>query len=157
MNATELFLLGRKLMDLAESALPRGVIGTSVRLVLIDIAYHPGSSISEITERTGFPQSHVSQSVAKLRELGVLETSVDPSDRRRTLVRPTPLMRQRRARVGAATPLEGILVAQLAESQQDRVDEAAAAIELLAGLLTPEVLQGSPGREADRELVGSDR
>jgi DNA-binding MarR family transcriptional regulator len=135
-------------MNVAERALPKGVINTSVRLVLIDIAYHPDSSISEITERTGFPQSHVSQSVAKLRELGVLETSFDPADRRRTLVRPTPALAQRQARAGAATPLEEVLASELDEAQHGQLGEAVAAIELLAGLFTPDVLQGPPSRSS---------
>jgi len=155
-NATDLFLLGRTLMGLAERALPKGVINTSVRLVLIDVAYHPGSSISQITERTGFPQSHVSQSVAKLREIGVLETTVDPADRRRTLVRPTPVLRQRAARAGAATPLQEVLASALDEAQHGQLGEAVAAIELLAGLFTPEVLHGPPRPSEVAELVGSD-
>ena len=48
---------------------------------------HPGSSIGDITERTGLPQSYVSESVAKLRGQGILKTSTDPADGRRTLVR----------------------------------------------------------------------
>jgi DNA-binding MarR family transcriptional regulator len=143
-------------MDLAERALPKGVINTSVRLVLIDIAYHPASSISEITERTGFPQSHVSQSVAKLRELGVLETTVDSADRRRTLVRPTRMLQQRQARVGAATPLQEVLASELDEAQQVQLGEAVAAIELLAALFIPEVLQGPPRPSELSELVVSD-
>jgi DNA-binding MarR family transcriptional regulator len=143
-NATDLFLLGRTLMGLAERALPHGVINTSVRLVLVDVAYHPGSSISEITERTGFPQSHVSQSVARLREIGVVDTTDDPADRRRTLVYPTPALGQRHARVGSATPLEAMLAPVLDDAGPDQLEEAVAAIELLAGLLTPEVLQGPP-------------
>lgn len=141
MNATDLFLLGRTLMNVAERALPTGTINTSVRLVLIDVAYHPGSSISQITERTGFPQSHVSQSVARLRELGVLETIVDPSDRRRTLVSSTPALAQHQARAGAATPLPEVLAASLEEAQHRQLGDAVAAIELLAALFTPEVLQ----------------
>ena len=84
MNAVELYLLGRKLMKIAEEALPKPPTGappTSVRMILIDIAEHPDSSVGEIASRTGFPQSHVSTSIARLRELGALVTSIDPSDR----------------------------------------------------------------------------
>jgi len=155
-NATDLFLLGRTLMGLAERALPRGV-NTSVRLVLIDAAYHPGSSISQITERTGFPQSHVSQSVAKLREFGVLETTVDPADRRRTLVWPTPALEQRAARIGTATPLRDVLASALDHERFDELREAVAAIELLASLFTPEVLEAAPRPTDVPEPVSSDR
>lgn len=62
---------------------------TSVRIVLVDAHEHPGSTIGQIVARTGFPQSHVSAAVARLRDSGLLVTEADPADRRRTLVRPT--------------------------------------------------------------------
>src|SRR5919199_6202025 len=92
MNALELFLLGRSLMKIAEQAIPTAGsprLPTAVRSVLLDVFEHPNSSIGEIAARTGFPQSHVSAAVARLQALGgALETTVDPQDRRRTLVRP---------------------------------------------------------------------
>lgn len=56
-------------------------------LVLQDVFAHPGSPITDITARTGLPQSYVSESVARLRDQGMVETSADPGDGRRTLVR----------------------------------------------------------------------
>jgi DNA-binding MarR family transcriptional regulator len=56
-------------------------------LVLRDVFAHPGSSITDITGRTGLPQSYVSESVARLRDQGIVETAADPADGRRTLVR----------------------------------------------------------------------
>ena len=94
MNTMELYLLGRRLMQIAESALPSGKSATVARLVLIDVAFHPDSSISEITERTALHQSQVSGAVRTLRERGVLETEPDPADRRRTLVRTTPALKE---------------------------------------------------------------
>jgi DNA-binding MarR family transcriptional regulator len=135
-----LFLLGRKLMQVAESALPRGGAATSVRLVVIDVAYHPNSSISEITERTGFPQSLVSAAVARLREFGVLETGPDPSDRRRTLVRTTPALREIGQQAGQFS-IEAVLASWLTPEQQGELPEAVAALDLLARLLTPEVFE----------------
>ena len=82
MNGLELFLLGRTLMKLGEEAMPPGGLDQmtpSVRSVLVDTFSNPGSSVSEITERTGFPQSHVSASIARLR--GTLLT---PGSRSRT-------------------------------------------------------------------------
>jgi DNA-binding MarR family transcriptional regulator len=91
MNSTDLFLLGRQLIKLAEEGLPGGQgRNTNARFVLLDVGSHPGSSISEITTRTGFPQSHVSMLVARLRDRGMLRTEVDPRDRRRTLVNVVP-------------------------------------------------------------------
>lgn len=134
----QLFLLGRRLMQIAETGLPRGKVAASLRLVLIDIAYHPGSSISEITERTGFPQSLVSMSVAKLRELGIVHTEPDPADRRRTLVRPTPRMGER-ARERGSSPIEAAIANQLGPEHEDQLGEVLTALDVLAGVLTPEV------------------
>jgi DNA-binding MarR family transcriptional regulator len=86
MKSTDLFLLGRRLVKLAEEGLPGQGVNNSVRFVLLDIAANPGSSISEITARTGSPQSHVSTSVSRLRQFGIVRTEADPRDRRRTLV-----------------------------------------------------------------------
>ena len=66
------------------TTLPAGAL-----IVTRDVLAHPGSSISDITGRTGLPQSHVSESVNKLRVRGIAEISADPADRRRTLVRLT--------------------------------------------------------------------
>src|SRR5436190_17929609 len=88
MNGIELYLLGRTLMKIAEESMPRSddaELPTSVRSVYLDVVANPNSSIGEIAERTGFPQSHVSASVARLRAIATaLETTVDPEDRRRT-------------------------------------------------------------------------
>lgn len=135
-----LFLLGRKLMQIAEGALPKGP-ATSVRLVFADVAYHPNSSITEITERTGFPQSLVSAAVAKLREAGFLETGPDPLDRRRTLVRTTPAVNSM-AEGLPPMPVDDILARELAPEDQEQMPDALAALDLLARLLTPEVFAG---------------
>jgi DNA-binding MarR family transcriptional regulator len=137
-----LFLLGRKLMDLAEGSLPKGKLATSVRLVLIDVAHHPGSSITQITERTTFPQSLVSVCVARLRELGFVEASPDPSDRRRTLVNAIPAALQAKMQAGA-TPVEELLARELPPERRGEVGEAAAALELLARLLIEDTAHGS--------------
>jgi DNA-binding MarR family transcriptional regulator len=136
-----LYLVGRKLMQVAETALPQGKGPASVRLVLVDVAYHPHSSITDITERTGFPQSLVSTSVAKLRELGLVETEPDPADRRRTLVQIVPAAVQARAEVQAA-PAEELLAKAMGPESEGDVAEALEALTTLARLLTPEVEQG---------------
>src|SRR5262245_33577550 len=106
---------------------------TSVRIVLVDVFEHPGTTIGQIVERTGFPQSHVSQAVARLRDDGVLETGVDPTDRRRTLVEP---VRDRARDRGELEPVDALLAAALVErlgpDGADRVGEATAALEVLA-------------------------
>ena len=116
MNSVELYLLGRKLMKIGEDAFPKppGGVPTSVRMILVDIGENPDSSIGEIAARTGFPQSHVSASVSRLRDFGALVTTVDTRDRRRTLVRVAPGIRQRARR--AEVPVDGALAAALGTS-----------------------------------------
>src|SRR5258708_7658198 len=90
MNALELLVLGRRLMKIAGDAMPAAgsdQVPSSVRSVAIDVSEHQDTSIGEIAARTGFPQSHVSLAVARLKDGGVFVTTVDPRDRRRTLVR----------------------------------------------------------------------
>ncbi|MCL2419341.1 MAG: MarR family transcriptional regulator [Conexibacteraceae bacterium] len=138
MNAVELYLLGRKLMKIAEEALPKPPTGgppTRARMVLIDIAEHPDSSVGEIASRTGFPQSHVSASVARLRELGALETSIDSRDRRRTLTRLAPGIRQRSQR--AEVPVESMLAAALGPADPVEVEAVIEALDGLAARLMP--------------------
>lgn len=55
--------------------------------MLGDVFANPGTSIRAIAERTALPESYVSESVAKLREEGLVSTEVEAADRRRTLVR----------------------------------------------------------------------
>jgi DNA-binding MarR family transcriptional regulator len=137
-NAVELYLLGRKLMKIADEALPKPATGgapTSVRMILIDIAEHPDSSVGEIASRTGFPQSHVSMSIARLRELGALVTSTDPRDRRRTLARLAPGIRQRSQR--AAVPVDSVLADALGSTDPADLEEVIEALDGLAARLMP--------------------
>ena len=133
-NSTELFLLGRRLIKLAEEGLPSPGKHTNARFVAIDVSSHPGSSISEITARTGFPQSHVSMLVTRLREQGLLRTEVDPRDRRRTLVYPVDeALDQARRRVSSS--VEGPIARALGTSERVAVAEVIDALERVAGRL----------------------
>jgi DNA-binding MarR family transcriptional regulator len=92
-NALDLIMLGRQLSRIGEEAM-RGskaqYMPAGPSLVLRDVFAHPESSIADVTTRTGLPQSYVSESVARLRDQGIVETSADPADGRRTLVRVAP-------------------------------------------------------------------
>jgi DNA-binding MarR family transcriptional regulator len=157
MNPMSLFLLGRKLMQIAEGALPKGQTAKSGRLVFVDVAYHPGSSISEITERTGFPQSLVSTAVARLRDIGLLESGPDPLDRRRTLVRTTPGFNAVQERLGRVS-IDDLVARELGDEDQGELTDVIAALELLSRLLTPEVLSEEPESSSlPRERVASGR
>lgn len=138
MNAVEVYLLGRKLMKIAERAMPSGdgALSSSVRSVLVDVAGHPDSSISDVTARTGFPQSHVSAAVAQLRRSGAVQTRTDPQDARRTRVSVTKRVRDR---ARTAPPL--IIDAQL-ERELDEAGDLRLTLDALATLseqLTPRV------------------
>jgi DNA-binding MarR family transcriptional regulator len=140
MNGLELFLLGRKLMKLGEEAIPPSRfhhVPTSVRSVLVDVYEHPGSSVSEITARTGFPQSHVSASVSRLREAGGVITATDPTDRRRTLVSPNPQVRRGLSSM-SWEPVDALLVRAIGTGDPADAADAVAALELLARLLIPD-------------------
>ena len=140
MNGLQLFLLGRKLMKLGEEALPPSgfqQMPASVRSVLVDVYEHPGSSVSEIMARTGFPQSHVSASVARLRDKGGVITAPDPADRRRTLVSPNPEVLRSGLPSLPWVPVDDVLAEAIGSDDPGQVAEAVAALELLARLLTP--------------------
>ncbi|MCP3804060.1 MarR family transcriptional regulator [Allokutzneria sp. A3M-2-11 16] len=134
MKGLELFLLGRRLMKIGERAFEPSHyhrMPASVRTVMLDVFENPDSSVSEITARTGFPQSHVSASVARLREDGVLVTTADPKDRRRTLVRQAPDVPKRAAKVANST-VDDALAAALGTDDPEEVRETVELLEKLA-------------------------
>ncbi|TNC29590.1 MarR family transcriptional regulator [Amycolatopsis alkalitolerans] len=92
MDGGQLHRLGRRLIELSAAATGQPgdlELTPGERAVLEDVIRHPGGSVGEIRERTGFVQSHVSASVARLRERGLITTAADPRDGRRTRVRVT--------------------------------------------------------------------
>ena len=151
MNALDLIMLGRQLTKIGEEVL-RGsaasAMPTGPSLVLRDVFAHPDSSITDVTARTGLPQSYVSESVARLRDQGILETSADPADGRRTLVRVSAEHPRTVAAKGSAS-----VDAALAAAQGDPADagEIIGTLAVLAERLRPE----SPGpirRQLDRAM-----
>jgi DNA-binding MarR family transcriptional regulator len=150
-NGLELYLMGRRLMKLGVDAIPSSgfrELPASVRSVLVDALTHTGSSISEITGRTGFPQSHVSASVARLRELGALVTEVDPADRRRTLVQAGPGVMER-ASQRTSVPVDATIAAALGPHSEGDLAEVLAALDLLARRLAPGVLSMNDEEEGE--------
>jgi hypothetical protein len=63
-NGAELYSLGQKLMAVAADALPAESvlrrISPAARVVLDDVAQHPGTALGEIAERTGLSTGQVS-------------------------------------------------------------------------------------------------
>lgn len=137
MDGGELHRLGKRLVEL--SAQVTGQPGDlrltpGERAVLADVIRHPASSVSEISSRTGFAQSHVSVSVSRLRARGLAETGTDPADGRRTRVRAADSAVQAITR-RAARGIEDALNRALADPGQAR--RAADLLQELAGLLLP--------------------
>jgi DNA-binding MarR family transcriptional regulator len=139
-NGLELLLLGRTLMKIGGASLPvpgGETLPASIRSVLVDIAQHPDSSVSEITARTGYPQSHVSTSIARLQDNGTVVTAPDPRDRRRTLVRTDPAA-SRRLLVVSAAPIDDALAEALKDAADpDALAEVQAALQTLSRHLVP--------------------
>jgi DNA-binding MarR family transcriptional regulator len=137
MDGGELHRLGRRLLEL--SAQVTGESG-DLRLtpgelaVLEDVIRHPASSVSETSERTGFVQSHVSVSVARLKARGLAETETDPADGRRTRVRAADATVQAITR-RAARSIEDTLSHTLEDPSQ--AGRAADLLRELAALLLP--------------------
>ncbi len=152
-----MFRVGRRLMKLGlESMPPVRDLPTGVRLVLVDVFEHPGTTIGQIAARTGFPQSHVSSAVARLRTAEVLITEADPRDRRRTLVAPSPDHRHLAARTRrdlrrVEDLVEVSLVDRLGPDGADYVGPVIASLEMLADLFVRPVPAepGNPTEPAD--------
>ncbi|TDC09691.1 MarR family transcriptional regulator [Nonomuraea longispora] len=90
MDGGRLHRLGKRLIELSSQATGEDsdlALTPGEAAVLEDVIKHPASSISEIHQRTGFVQSHVSVSVSRLKARGLVEAVTDPSDGRRTRVR----------------------------------------------------------------------
>jgi DNA-binding MarR family transcriptional regulator len=131
-NGYELFLLGRTLMKLGQQAMPgEDELPASVRAVMDDVFAHPNSSVGDIVARTGFPQSHVSASITKLKEAGVLVAAVDLKDRRRILIRRSP-----KAPRNTAAPIDEVLAGALGTDDPAALATVVSALEALSRLRT---------------------
>jgi DNA-binding MarR family transcriptional regulator len=122
---------------------------TGPSLVLRDVFANPGSSITDITTRTGLPQSYVSESVARLRGQGIVMTSADPADGRRTLVRVSD-QHPRTVAAKASVPVDAALAAALSEPPGGAaVTQIISTLSALAARLAPET-PGPIRRQLDR-------
>lgn len=152
MEALDLIVLGRQLARIGERAMrgepdgrqdPHSVTQRSAGnlppgtlLVMRDVFAHPGSSITDITARTGLPQSYVSDSVARLRERAIAETTADPADGRRRLVSITGQHMQTVAR-RSATDADTALLNELGDIDDDSARRVIDVLSELAGRLRP--------------------
>ncbi|MFC4330879.1 MarR family winged helix-turn-helix transcriptional regulator [Streptomyces andamanensis] len=135
MDGVQLLRLGKRLTDLGRDVVadPSGGTLTPGELAVIgDVFKHPGASVQDIRARTGFAQSHVSTSVQRLRDRGILLAAPDPADGRRTLLTLADQVR-RVVHQRAAMPAEQVLSAALSDPGQTA--RAVALIGELARLL----------------------
>lgn len=152
MEAFDLIMLGRQLTRIGERAMrggpdmhgQRSAAGQGTAqdlppgslLVMRDVFAHPGSSISDITARTGLPQSYVSDSVSKLREHGMAETSSDPADGRRTLVSITA-HHLRQVASHSLRDADAVLLDELGDTDGDFARQVIEVLSELAARLRP--------------------
>jgi DNA-binding MarR family transcriptional regulator len=146
MDALDLIILGRQLARIGERAMQDGanvpgafpvVLPAGALIVMRDLLAHPGSSISDITARTGLPQSYVSESVNRLRVKGVAQINADPADRRRTLVKLTAAHIDQVAK-HSARGADDLLRTALGELADDSAHEVIAMLTELARRLRAE-------------------
>jgi DNA-binding MarR family transcriptional regulator len=137
MDGQTVYRLGRLLTRVGEASL-KGVdeerLPAGVAVILMDVVEYPDTPIGDIATRTGFPQGHVSTTVARLRERGVVQVTPDPADRRRTLVRVTADFRKRVAQRKGA-PIEAALTEIAGLTDPAQAAEVVAALEALADRL----------------------
>jgi SAM-dependent methyltransferase/DNA-binding MarR family transcriptional regulator len=129
MDGVQLYLLGQELMRIGEQTLPEesGLrrLPSSVRLVLADLAQHPGTSVGAIAKRTGLPRDLVHASVSRLADKDFLETAVDPAGSQPVIIKLDPSFQE-------AGPADTALAVALGASDPGQVGEIAASLESLA-------------------------
>ncbi|MET8541870.1 helix-turn-helix domain-containing protein [Kitasatospora sp. NPDC004799] len=137
MDGVQLLRLGKRLTELGRALItdPASEHLTAGEIAVIsDVFRHPAASVQEIRVRTGFAQSHVSVSVARLRERGLLDASPDPADGRRTLLTVSePARRAIHAHV--ARPAEPVIARAVPDPEKAR--RVTELLDELAGLLLP--------------------
>ncbi|MGB9112269.1 MAG: MarR family transcriptional regulator [Acidimicrobiales bacterium] len=143
-------------MKIGEEAMrPKGAPATApgARLILMNVFASQESSISEIATQTGLPQSYVSETVAKFRDLGAFETRSDPSDGRRTLVRVSESIPKKVAQLGSVSADQALIEA-FGEVDLARGMELVAGLDAAATQL--KTTRGRPGSPAHRIASAGD-
>lgn len=136
MDRQRMHRLGKRLVELSRQTdlLSHDVMPSAAEaLVMGDVVLYPGATVSEVVERTGFTQGYVSKCVAELVDKGLLATSLDEADRRRTLVRPTAMLD--RAVKRRTKPVVGVLEGAVSDPATAR--RALSMLDELADLLLP--------------------
>ncbi|MFE7589226.1 MarR family winged helix-turn-helix transcriptional regulator [Kitasatospora sp. NPDC057512] len=137
MDGVQLLRLGKRLTELGRAMITDPAaehLSAGEIAVISDVYRHPATSVQEIRVRTGFAQSHVSVSVARLRERGLLDAAADPADGRRTLLTVSEPARHA-IRAHVARPAEPVIAKAVPDPEKAR--RVTELLDELAGLLLP--------------------
>ncbi|MGW2874591.1 MarR family winged helix-turn-helix transcriptional regulator [Kitasatospora sp. NPDC001225] len=137
MDGVQLLRLGKRLTELGRAMITDPAaehLSAGEIAVVSDVYRHPATSVQEIRVRTGFAQSHVSVSVARLRERGLLDAAADPADGRRTLLTVSESARHA-IRAHVARPAEPVITKAVPDPEKAR--RVTELLDELAGLLLP--------------------
>jgi DNA-binding MarR family transcriptional regulator len=148
MDAASLYLVGRRLITLAERAVaaPEGLPATPTAelLVLRAVIERPGITVTDLVTELSIAQSRISQVVAALERDGFVRRYTDADDRRRQRIEPTEHFKkdveQRMARK-AEDALEPLLVHATARERARLL----AALSLLHELIRRADARDAPG------------
>lgn len=135
MDAAQLHKLARRLREVALAASngdDEAPVSASELAIVEDVAHHPGTSIGEITRRTGLAQSLVSRTVVALRDAGVFTTEADTMDRRKLLVSIDSHTRLGLLQERGARPVEAALVGALPGLEAEQLPRVIAMLEELS-------------------------
>ncbi len=144
MRASTLHQLGRRLSGLAGDLTHANADSSATPgelAILDDLLLHGRSAVRDITDRTGFAQSHVSASLAKLVERGQVKWEKNPKDARS---RWADLTTKERGTLeeAAATRVEDALAEQLGRSDAEKLVQLLSRAAKLLDVKKPSALRG---------------
>ncbi len=140
MDASDLFFVARHLLAAARRTIvpeAEGNLPGTERIVLEDLVAAAPTSVAEISRRTRIAQSRVSAIVAEWRGRGAIDVSLDPNDRRRTLMAPSATL-QAQYMAGALATADDVLDQLGVGLNALERQSVLAALDLLHSRLRPE-------------------
>lgn len=144
MRAATLHQLGRRLSglagDLTHADAEKGTTPGELA-ILDDLLLNGRSAVREITDRTGFAQSHVSSTLAKLTERGAITWEKNPRDARSRWADLAPRERARLEQA-AATRVEDALAEQLGPKEAEKLVKLLARAAKILDVKKPSALRG---------------
>jgi DNA-binding MarR family transcriptional regulator len=125
-----------------------------VSRLLFEVGASAAPTVRELRERLELDSGHVSRMLRRLEQDGLVETSPDPADQRRRVVRLTKAGRRAwRDLDDRSEQLADRLVAPLTPRQRERLTEALATADLLVRAATVRLREVAPSDPAAREAT----